>query len=446
VKSDEGSQRTGRRRATDRLNIARRQFIAGTGLVGAGTVAGLAGCEPDRRVRAERAAPTNLGDWEGVRAAFDLDPAWAHFAAFVLAAHPRPVRQAIDAHRRGLDANTEDYLRRQERRLEGEVLDAAAAYLGADQAEIALTDSTTMGLGLLYGGLRLRPGQEVLATEHDFYSTHESLRLRAGRDGTTWRRARLYHEPHAASVDEIVAAVRRALAPSTRALAVTWVHSSTGVKLPVRAIADALAEANRDRDPADRVLLCVDGVHGLGVEPAGPAALGCDFLAAGTHKWLFGPRGTGLLWARRSAWGAVGATIPSFDRRGGRGFGGAMTPGGYHSFEHRWALGEAFRFHLAIGKQRVAARTREQATQLKEGLRALRHVRLATPMSAELSAGIVCFEVDGYAPNEVVGRLADAKVMASVTPYDNPLVRLGPSIVTGPEDVERALRAVHSLA
>ena len=30
-----------------------------------------------------------------------------------------------------------------------------------------------------------------------------------------------------------------------------------------------------------------------------------------------------------------------------------MTPGGYHSFEHRWALGEAFRFHLAIGKQRV---------------------------------------------------------------------------------------------
>jgi selenocysteine lyase/cysteine desulfurase len=302
-----------------------------------------------------------------------------------------------------------------------------------------------MGLGLLYGGLRLRPGQEVVATEHDFYSTHESLRLRAGRDGTAWRRARLYRDPHTASAAEIVEGVRKALTPSTRALAVTWVHSSTGVKLPVRAIADALADANRDRDPGDRVLLCVDGVHGLGVEPAEPAELGCDFLVAGTHKWLFGPRGTGLLWARRSAWGAVAATIPTFGRRGG-GFGAAMTPGGYHSFEHRWALGEAFRFHLAVGKRRVAERTRAQATQLKEGLRAMRHVRLATPMSAALSAGIVCFEVDGYEPGEVVGRLADAKVMASVTPYDHPLVRLGPSIVTGPEDVERALRAVRSLA
>ena len=52
------------------------------------------------------------------------------------------------------------------------------------------------------------------------------------------------------------------------------------------------------RPERERVLLCVDGVHGFGVEETSPAELGCDLFAAGCHKWLFGPRGTGLLWGR----------------------------------------------------------------------------------------------------------------------------------------------------
>src|SRR5690606_41594887 len=79
------------------------------------------------------------------------------------------------------------------------VRQAAAEYLGARPEEVALTDSTTMGLGLLYGGIRLRPGQEVLTTEHDFYSTHQALALRERRDGVAVRRVRLYDDPAAAT-------------------------------------------------------------------------------------------------------------------------------------------------------------------------------------------------------------------------------------------------------
>jgi isopenicillin-N epimerase len=314
-----------------------------------------------------------------------------------------------------------------------------------------------MGLGLLYGGLELRPGQELLATEHDFYSTHEALRLAADRTGASFRKVPLYHDLRSVSADEIVGRVRRAVGPRTRALAVTWVHSSTGLKLPVRAVADALAEVNRDRDAADRVLLCVDAVHALGVEPAHLPDLGCDFFVAGCHKWLFGPRGTGIVWGRREAWPAVAPTIPTFDGRGiaawiqGRPPGNlpraaAMTPGGYHSFEYRWSLAEAFRFHQRIGKARVAERTRTLADQLKQGLRTMPHVRLATPLADELSAGIVCFDVEGRGAAEVVGRLLADRIGASVTPYAVRHVRLGTSIVTSPEDVDRALGSIRALA
>ena len=75
-----------------------------------------------------------------------------------------------------------------------------------------------MGLGLAYRTFRLQAGDEVLTTEHDHYSTHESLRLRARADGVTVRKVRLYppRTPELATVDGVVGALRRAITPRTR--------------------------------------------------------------------------------------------------------------------------------------------------------------------------------------------------------------------------------------
>ncbi len=402
------------------------------------------------------AAAFDPHSWASVRAQFRLEPQVTNFATFLLASHPRPVREAIARYAHALDRDAKRFLDRQEEMnaADQRVRTAAARYLAVHADEIALTDSTTMGLALLYGGLRLQEDDEVLTTTHDFYSTHESLRLRALRTGARVRKIRLYQNARAASVDEIVSAVRRGITPKTKVLALTWVHSSTGVKLPIRAIAEALRST--------RVLLCVDGVHGFGVEAATPEQLGCDFLVSGCHKWLFGPRGTGVIWGRADAWSAVTPTIPTFDVRAFRpwlegvdpppsGIPGlpraaAMTPGGFHSFEHRWALADAFAFARRIGRGRIAARTHALGQRLKAGLADVKGVRLVTPQSSTLSAGIVCFEVDGRDPFDFVESLyARRRIVASVTPYAAPYVRFGPSILNTPSEVDRAVRAVASV-
>jgi selenocysteine lyase/cysteine desulfurase len=446
--------------------IDRRTLLRRAGLLaGTGALAGLAGCEPDRREPAAQPAAAAPSGWAGVRARFELDPAKRHFAAWVLASHPRPVAEAIERHRRGLQADPDGYLEDRGQRLDRQARAAAAEYLGdgspgapagADRGQLAFTRSTTDGLGLLYGGLRLRPGQEVVTTTHDFYSTHEALRLRAERTGARVRKITLYRDPAAVAAERLVAAVRRGLGPRTRVLALTWVHSGTGVRLPLTEIGAAVAEHNRGRDPGDRVLLCVDAVHALGVEPAAVASLGCDFLVAGCHKWLFGPRGTGLVWGRRDAWAEVSGTVPAFNGPAigawitGRNPAGPRSalfePGGFHAYEHRWALAEAFRFQLELGKGEVAGRTRALATRLKDGLAAIPAVRLVTPRDPELSAGIVCLEVAGRDPGELLVELRRQRILASVTPYARPYLRLGPSIVTSEEDVDAVVAAIRALA
>jgi selenocysteine lyase/cysteine desulfurase len=439
-----------RRMVTRRGLLTGAAAAAAGGAVVAAVTGAVVGCEPDTP-----APPLDPNNWASVRAQFALNPDVAHFAAFVFASHPASVRAAIEEHRAGLDADPYGYLGANEAALDAAVADAAAAYLHTTPDQIAFTDSTTMGLGLLYTGLRLRAGDEVLTTEHDFYATHEALRLRQLRDGVAVRRIRLYDEPESASADQIVQRLRSAIGPSTRVIAVTWVHSSTGVKLPIRAMADALMELNAGRVEADRVLLCVDGVHGFGVEDTTPDALGCDFLVSGCHKWLFGPRGTGLIWGRGEAWRRFTPVVPSFtgdsivawlEGRPATGPPGpAGTPGGYHSFEHRWALAEAFALHRAVGPARVAERARALVLGLKDGLAGISTVRLRTPRAAELSAGIVCCEVEGYRSREAVARLRAAKVIASPTPYAMSYVRLGASVLNDESDVDTALRAVRAL-
>ncbi|HWM05283.1 MAG TPA: aminotransferase class V-fold PLP-dependent enzyme [Actinophytocola sp.] len=420
----------------------RRRSLLTAGLV-TGAGAALAGCtttEQPAPVRAEEPA-FDPADWDSVRAQFPLDPDLVHLAAFVLAAHPRPVRDAIERHRAGLDLDTDHYVH-EHGSAEDDVRTAAADYLATQPENIALTDSTTMGLGLLYSGLKLRRGQEILTTEHDFFATTEALRLAAQRTGATVRRVRLYDDPATADADEIVDRLRAAIRPATRVVAVTWVHSGTGVRLPIPAIGKAVAEANAGRAPAARALLCVDGVHGFGAVDADIGELGCDFLATGTHKWLFGPRGTGLLWGR--SWDALAPLIPSFSAD--LGAGGVFTPGGYHSFEHRWAAREAFEFHQEIGRARIAARIAEQATQLKEGLLGIDGIRLVTPASPELSAGIVCCEVSGMdAFTATVQLRQQHRITASVTPYEQQYLRFGPSMVTNPREIDRTIEAVAAL-
>jgi len=441
------------------MTTSRRAFLAfngaalGTSLIPGSLLAALEKHTP---------AMPKLDDWTKVRAQFRLAPDYAHLSGFYIASHPAPVRGAIEAFRLALDENPFLVVERgmfesAAENLQLRVREDAAAYLGGRADEIALTPNTTTGLALVYHGLQLKAGDEVLTTTHDHVSHHESIRLSTERNGASVRKVPLFEDASTATADGIVSRVKAEIAPATRVLGITWVHSSTGMRLPVRQIADAVQQINRQRGEAERVLLVVDGVHGLGAAEDRVVDLGCDFFCAGTHKWLFGPRGTGIVWAKAENWARLKPLIPTFsdfepfqawmENRPPRGPTNAnrVTPGGFVAFEHQWAMGAAFRMHQQIGRARVAARIRELNDRCKTGLAAIRGVKLHTPRDPALSAGVNCFEVVGMEPGAVVKALLSRKIVASTSPYKVTYARLAAGLFNTPDEVDRAVAAVRSL-
>ena len=374
-----------------------------------------------------------------------------------LASHPRPVRESIEKLRKSFDENPYEYWENNWIQSEKLVCNAAANYIKADPSEIVLTDSTTVGLAVLYSGLKLKPGDEILTTTHDHYSTEKSLEFASAKTGATIKRIPLYTDPSTVTADELTETLIKAITPATRIIAVTWVHSVTGMKLPIRKMADAIKIVNEKRNDTNRIYFCVDGVHGFGVENITMEDLGCDFFVAGTHKWIFGPRGTGILWGKKELWNMVAPIVPPFRElpygmwmgvvpEAELSFSDRCSPGGFLAYEHRWSLHEAFNFHLKIGKARVEERTHQLSTMLKNGMKEIKKIKILTPMDPSLSSGINCFEVEGMKAEEVIKKLLEKKIIGSTTPYKEVHARLTPCVINTEEEVTTCLKALQEIA
>ncbi|PHN54239.1 class V aminotransferase [Pseudomonas sp. ICMP 8385] len=415
----------------------RRTFLKQAGILAAGLPLGAAVL--NRHALANASPPVPEEKWAQLRQLFTQDPDYIHFSNFLVTSHPKPVRDAIERYRAQIDRNpglAMDWDLQETWKREAEVRDWAGRYLQAKPGQIALTGSTTEGLAMIYGGIHVRPDQEILTTVHEHYSTEFTLDYRVKKQGTQVRKIKLFKDAHRVSVDEVLSAINRNIRPNTRVLGMTWVQSGSGVKLPIGEIGKLVEALNRSRDEQDRILYVVDGVHGFGVEDLSFPQMHCDFFIAGTHKWMFGPRGTGIICARSEVLKDVTPTVPTFSED--TNFATTMSPGGYHAFEHRWALSEAFKLHLQLGKADVQARIHGLNRYLKERLLAHSQIELVTPTSPELSAGFTFFRVKDQSSDKVAAYLMENRVVSDAVHRDaGPVIRTAPGLLNTEAEVDR---------
>ena len=167
----------------------------------------------------------------------------------------------------------------------------AAEFLGCDLAEMAVTTSTTNGMNAVAQGLRLKPGDRILTTSHEH-----------GGGLLCWKYFEKYYgavidtvslAPGEARPETVLSRVRQGIRKETRLITVSHVFSSNGLRMPIAEIS-ALARSRG-------VLSIVDGAQSAGAIRVNVREMGCDAYATSGHKWLMGPKGTGLLYISKEA-------------------------------------------------------------------------------------------------------------------------------------------------
>ena len=324
----------------------RRSFLTGVGgAAGAMLFPDLApGVARSSAPTAGQGTGCNWSEFDKLRREFLMPADFAYFNTAGLGASPRAVTDRVKA-AMDRDEASPSPVHSEEvfTRIRGKCAALLGPGCGAD--EIAFVSSATEGINHILNGLPLGRGDEVITTTHE----HPALNIPLLRKMQTAGIVIRTFEPDLRSPSGNVDRIRALVGPKTRLIFVSHVTCTTGQVLPDAAIGRLARE--------HRLWFALDGAQSLGQFQIDIHGVGAHFYTASCHKWLMGPKRTGILWIDRDHLADLSPTVV-----------GAYSDGGYSLPERRLALHTgAQRFEY--GTQNVALiYGLEAAVDLVQGL------------------------------------------------------------------------------
>ncbi len=330
-----------------------------------------------------------------------------------------------------------------------EVKVASAAILHCQPGELAITDATRDGMNIAIAGYPWQRGDEIITSNIEHPGGLIPTFLTKKRYGTRVRIADIGVGD--IGTDAIVREFERLVTPRTKMIVISHISYTTGAVLPVKEIV-AMAHSHD-------VLVTVDAAQSYAQLPLDMYDLGADFFACPGQKWLCGPEGTGVFYARESSVGELSQVFAS----GGGAVSGTLD---YYGADYQVAPGAA-RFDrggdnlaLLVG-QRVATEWFRDEVGLEwayeriarlghyaaERLRAMPGITVVTP--EECMAGLITFVMDGITPTDLKLRLRDDHnvTIRDVVKYiNNPVAsRVSTGFYNNEEDIDRLIAAMEAV-
>jgi len=307
--------------------------------------------------------------------------------------------------------------------LEGreQVRASLAHLLSAAPSDIALANSTTQACNVVYMGLGIGPGDEVVTTD----SEHPGLFGGLVASGAELRVVPVRDLP----ADEVLGALQAAVSSRTRLISLSQISWLTGAVFPVQELADL------------GVPLLVDGAQAAGAIPVDVGALGCDFYTVSAQKWLLGPDVTGGLYVRPERVEELRLTFPSYGSWDWEAETEYTPKAGAARFDPGWipfgslsGLKESLAFAEDAGPERF-----DHARRMAGRLRELLSERAEVITEAD-QATLVTWKAEGDS-REIVLRLADAGVVIRDIPKLGWL-RASCGFWTSEDDLQRLISAL----
>jgi len=311
-----------------------------------------------------------------------------------------------------------------------------AELFGCDREEIAITRNASESLEILLDGMDFKPGDEILTTTQDYPRMLTTLRQREKRENLKLHLIKVPIPPK--NLNEITTAFEKGITDRTRLILISHQINITGQITPVKAVCD-LARARG-------IETIVDGAHSFAQFDFKRADLGCDYFGTSLHKWLYAPKGTGMLYVKRDKidkiWPLMAAEAKQAnDIR-------KFEEIGTHSAAPKLAIGEALIFNNGIGAKRKEARLRYLSRYWMNKLKDVPKIRFNTSFDAAQSCAIGNVHIEGTDPKAVTKYLFEKHHIFTVPIIHDEFqgIRVTPNLYTTLAELDRFVEEMERVA
>jgi selenocysteine lyase/cysteine desulfurase len=311
-----------------------------------------------------------------------------------------------------------------------------AELFGCDREEIAITRNASESLETLLLGLDLKSGDEILTTTQDYGRMLTTIRQREQREGIKLNLIKIPIPPK--NIHEITGAFERAITPRTRLIQIAHQINITGQITPVKAV----CEMARARG----VETIVDGAHSFAQFYFKQADLDCDYFGTSLHKWLYAPKGTGLLFVKRNKISKVWPLLAAEQKQANdiRKF----EEIGTHSAAPKLAIGEAILFHNGIGGKRKEARLRYLSRYWMDRLKDIPKVRFNTSLDPQQMCAIANVQIEGLDSAKIGSHLFGQHriITTPIVHEEFQGLRITPNLYTTLKELDRFCEVMTTIA
>ncbi len=276
----------------------------------------------------------------------------------------------------------------------------AAAFLGCDVHEMMITASTTAGMNAIAQGLRLKAGDRIITTDQEH-----------GGGILCWNYYQKYCgvaidtisiPPGENDVELVLNKISDSITKDTRLISISHVTSSTGLRLPVERIS-ALARSKN-------ILCVVDGAQAAGAIRVNLKELGCHAYATSGHKWLMGPKGTGLLYLSEEAKDLIRPIQFEESHNTYNDSNGVVNQATI------LGLGSAIEYIQSVGISRIEAHNLALRSRLYKHLSEIKRLTIMSPVAGPLAAPMLACQLPDNLEKTSFSKMLLEKYKLSVRP------------------------------